>query len=110
VPLEKPGEWAAVLKDLRKRFAMTQEQAAAIAWVTVDAWKRWERPNVVPPLYVQRLILLLFDGLTREVPSILIRPEIMESTYKDGLTYLQNLQISKHKKVEIIRMLSQKQK
>jgi DNA-binding XRE family transcriptional regulator len=110
VPFEKPGEWAALLKDLRKRFGMTQEQAASIAWVTVDAWKRWERPNVVPPLYVQRLILLLFDGLTQGIPSILIRPEIMESTSKAGLTYLKNLQISKHKKVATIRTLGQKQK
>jgi DNA-binding XRE family transcriptional regulator len=85
-------DWASLLKRLRGRFGITQNQAATLAWVTVQAWVRWESGKAVPPLYIQRLLLLLFDGMKHHLPSISITRQFMETSSKAGFDYLTELE------------------
>jgi DNA-binding XRE family transcriptional regulator len=89
---DKPDDWATLLKKLREKFGITQNQGAALTWVTVRAWVRWESGKVVPPLYIQRLLLLLFDGMKNRLPSVTITPQFMETSSKAGFDYLTGLE------------------
>ncbi len=86
------GSWGPLLKSLRKKFGLNQNQAATLAWVKVRAWARWESEEIVPPLYIQRLLLLLFDGMKHGLQSIPITPQVMETSSQAGFQYLMDLE------------------